>query len=760
MNFYSLDEENLPDLCVEVENASSLKTPLTGNRVVDIGYFIEQVRKLYVHDSSCTMGKMVFDNEIRKGLVSNITFRCNVCNLQLQLKTQNCDNDINRSLVWGISSVGGGYSQADELFSLLNVPIMSKKTYKKEEGSLHSHWEELLMKQMRQNAMEEKQLAIAEDRVEQGIPYITVIVDGGWAKRSYGHSYTSLAGVACIIGQQTKKLLYIGIKNKFCYICATGGSEHKCYRNYAGSSTGMEQTIIVEGFNKSEEEYGIRYKYVVGDGDSSVYTRILENVSYGRYVIKLECANHVTRAFTSNLHKITKNTSFDCAARNIVRLRISGFSALIRTIVARTRDIHNLRTDLKNSTKHIFGDHQFCRREVCKKETVLSENVVPLLESANIFTEIVKITDNVVRKADRLNQNVTTNLAERYMSIISKFTGGKRTNLIQRGQYKTRCIGAGLSFNSGISFHTMSTKGHKHFLTTFCSRRLKRKMYKKKTPRKSKTPKQQVDMDYGENAAQPDLQGEDLILAQEKVMSELNSVNIAELEKKTIGQRENIHWHQARRNRLTASSFGKICLRRSSTPSHNLLKELFYKNLDLKTKPIQYGIENEKNAIEKFQNLLKIEVTDCGLFVCEDYRYLGASPDGLTDENGIVEVKCLYSIKGTTIHEALQDNRKLCVQCDESGELFLKQNHHYYFQIQGQLNICNKQHCYLILYTDVGIDIIKVARDRDFWLNSMLPKLIKFWEECALPELSDPRIPRGLRTRDNIVAPRKRINAN
>ncbi|KAK4879661.1 hypothetical protein RN001_007807 [Aquatica leii] len=79
---------------------------------------------------------------------------------------------------------------------------------------------------MHANAMEEKKLALEEARTEQGLPYITVIVDGGWTKRSYEHSYSSLAGVACIIGQKTKKLLYIGIKNKFCYVCATTKREH------------------------------------------------------------------------------------------------------------------------------------------------------------------------------------------------------------------------------------------------------------------------------------------------------------------------------------------------------------------------------------------------------------------------------------------------------------------------------------------------------------------------------------------------------
>lgn len=138
-------------------------------------------------------------------------------------------------------------------------------------------------------------------------------MDGGWAKRSYGHRYSSTSGVACIIGEKTKKLLFIGVKNKFCYGCSVNCSKekHVCYLNYKGTSSGMEQEIIVEGFNTSEKDYGLRYKYMIGDGDSSVYSKVIQKVSYGRRVQKLECANHITRAFTSNLHKIASNTQYN-----------------------------------------------------------------------------------------------------------------------------------------------------------------------------------------------------------------------------------------------------------------------------------------------------------------------------------------------------------------------------------------------------------------------------------------------------------------
>jgi len=65
----------------------------------------------------------------------------------------------------------------------------------------------------------EKQLALERNETINGIPYITVVADGSWMKRSYGTNYDSLLGVGAIIGARTKKVLYVGVRNKYCTIC-------------------------------------------------------------------------------------------------------------------------------------------------------------------------------------------------------------------------------------------------------------------------------------------------------------------------------------------------------------------------------------------------------------------------------------------------------------------------------------------------------------------------------------------------------------
>lgn len=49
---------------------------------------------------------------------------------------------------------------------------------------------------MKEAGREERELAIHNGDIDDdGVPFITVTVDGAWAKRSYGHNYNSLSGV-------------------------------------------------------------------------------------------------------------------------------------------------------------------------------------------------------------------------------------------------------------------------------------------------------------------------------------------------------------------------------------------------------------------------------------------------------------------------------------------------------------------------------------------------------------------------------------
>ncbi len=108
---------------------------------------------------------------------------------------------------------------------------------------------------MAEAGREKRQLAMERGEYHEGVPAITVVVDGGWSKRSHKHSYNANSGVGIILGHATGKLLYLGVRNKYCLACAQGISrdKHRCFLNWSASSSGMETDILLEGFWRLSE---------------------------------------------------------------------------------------------------------------------------------------------------------------------------------------------------------------------------------------------------------------------------------------------------------------------------------------------------------------------------------------------------------------------------------------------------------------------------------------------------------------------------
>ncbi|KAK9746457.1 hypothetical protein QE152_g6108 [Popillia japonica] len=122
----------------------------------------------------------------------------------------------------------------------------------------------------------------AGDVDERGRGVISVFVDGAWCKRSYKTNYNASSGVAAIIGQRTKRVLFVGVKNKYCCLCDRNtnvNKTHVCYKNWTKSSAAMESAIIIEGFKKSIEMHSLIYGRIIGDGDSSVIINRIKDIS-------------------------------------------------------------------------------------------------------------------------------------------------------------------------------------------------------------------------------------------------------------------------------------------------------------------------------------------------------------------------------------------------------------------------------------------------------------------------------------------------
>jgi hypothetical protein len=646
-----------------------------------------------------------------------------------------------------------------------------------------------------------------------------------------------LGGVAVIVGEKTKKILHIGIRNKFCYICTRAGNigcaprEHECFKNWEESSQAMEADIILEGFRKADN-YGVRYMNIIGDGDSSVYARIQQEIPvWGCYVTKKECANHVCKCLRTNLEKLVeKNPSYKGKGNLTERVRVRIVSAVrcairMRSGMANKSEAAKLLSkDINNCVYHIFGKHNNCSSDFCKAKntTNLPENAAEedpaedidiLLQQQKFWTEgssiteqeesrsdlfmkdtdltseiikdVQKILNRVSEKSNRLIGNYTSNLCESWMHIRSKFDGGKVFNHCNRFSWNTRCYAGALRTNFGpewvpTTWETKTNSKAGQICESFYERKrkqiqvnnnskakpdIKMKRWSKKSALLKQSKSCQARKSYGPEALDitPDLTETELEKSKEVFLTQeinISEQKIDQIEERTREQSKSTAWKLERKKRLTSSLFGHVIKRNPSLKVAPLVKSILYSNFrgNLYTK---IGIQNEQKCIEDYikskPNIASVEKV--GLCISKEYKFLAASPDGRVHckngEIGFIEVKNLLYNRHLNLTEAANLKiQNFCLKITDSGKLTLKQEHNYYYQCQGILNVTGHDWIDFVVRTENPYDlhIERINRDKTFF-KKWIPKLKAFYMHAMLPELSAPRFGKipGIRNNDKWV---------
>ena len=192
----------------------------------------------------------------------------------------------------------------------------------------------------------------------------------------------------------------------------------------------------------------------------------------------------------------------------------------------------------------------------------------------------------------------------------------------------------------------------------------------------------------------------------------------------TVGQRDNPAWHLARRGRLTASNFGSVLRAKRVTPS--LLKRLLGEYDLSRVKAIQWGVNNEAEAVKAFTNLTGETVKETGIWL-DGSGILDASPDGIVAGDSVLEVKCPYAERNMTIEEAVNTSPNFCLKKTESGQYALKEEHVYWHQVQGEIHFSHRMFCYFVVWTCKDVVVLKISKD-ELWSEN-ISKLTQFYFE-------------------------------
>lgn len=546
----------------------------------------------------------------------------------------------------------------------------------------------------------------------------------------------------------------------------------------------MESDIIAEGFRQSEEMYGARYARLIADGDSSVYNNLLATRPYPNLTVeKIECKNHLLRNYCNKLRSIAADTTKYTGPDGTVistktqRKRVEGSIMRLRSAVSKAvayRKTHGeedktriteLRKDLLNGPSHVFGEHGKCneRNYFCEGPKNNETNLVPLLKKMGLYYKIMTAVGTLVDNARSLIVDVSSNYAEHFNSIVAKFIGGKRTNFAKKRSYQARCAAAVVSHNSGTPHYKL------HKAMYECSPGKYSKSYEirrknkiiKRAQLRSETPKcrrrllvgntNKSDPHYGENAQRPDLGEDEYKMKTEEFLNSLKKTEeeVKIIEANTRLQQESTLWREERRRLLTASNFAQVCKRLPHTSCDKLVTRLLYSN-EIDVHSLRYGRENEAVAIQELR-AAGMDISECGLFIDMELPYLAATPDGLLGEDAIVEIKCPSAAGNLTPDEAIAQKKGVFSNFwreNKNKILEVNRSHAYFYQVQGQLHITKKNYCMFVVWTPKGVKTQRIDKDEEFWKTKMEEKLTRFYKDCLLPEIIDPRKPRNMPIRN------------
>ncbi|XP_060855780.1 uncharacterized protein LOC132950906 [Metopolophium dirhodum] len=716
---------------------------------------------------------MEYQKETFVGFQSILTFKCKVCNIKSKLYTENPKTvqvPINKATVHGCQAIGIGHTQLSELFSFLEIPSLSISGYTKVQENVADIVHATAWDEIKKAGEEEKKMALECGDIDvDGTPVITVVADGQWSKRSYRTKYDALSGAATIIGFKSKKVLFVGIRNKYCCICQKSKNskkvapDHQCFLNWKKSSTSMEADGVVEGFMKSEEMHGLKYNCLIGDGDSSVTKRLNEIQPYGPnfHIRKIECRNHLMRNYATKLTVIARNTKYPLRVRkyilsNILRFRGDITKAVIhwRNIIGVTKleKIKGIQRDVANAPYHRLGQHLKCDSYFCNGSKNNDLNLVPEAESSGMMNEIKNYVSRLVLNSESLLENKNNNMCEQFNSLINKHIAGKRLNFSSKRSYNTRVEAAVVSFNSKQYLRKIHKKISncspgkfgKRFIKNYERIRTNTLKRRQLFPEARKTKiicTDGPDADYG--LAEPltnQYSPQDFEKKKKEFLTSLENADIKKIEDDTRNQSESEKWYYERKKRITASRFGQVCKMRSSTSCKNTVYNILYAG-NVQSKYLQYGRDTEPIARKKAECIIGEKIQICGLIVDPDEPYLAASPDGLIGKTAIIEIKCPYIAKDTSSAiDAI--NKKLLPYCNIVDNCTkLKKDNIYYYQVMGQLHITRRKLCYFVIYTSNWITVEKIYYEPEFWTSNMAEKLKMFYMDCMLPEIIQPLYP-------------------
>lgn len=184
-------------------------------------------------------------------------------------------------------------------------------------------------------------------------------------------------------------------------------------------------------------------------------------------------------------------------------------------------------------------------------------------------------------------------------------------------------------------------------------------------------------------------------------------------------------WHEARKSKITGSVSGAILgLNPYMTPEavmRRLVRDFHGQESEFTGNiATEYGQNHEPLALIDYINKTGNAVDEVGFFVHPVYDWLGASPDGIVNDDTVLEIKCPFSLR----NELLPQFKSI------------ESQPHYYAQLQLEMACTGKKQAHFYQWNQY-IDSLEIVPFNQQWFNDNLPKLKAFYDEF-LKQINNP----------------------
>lgn len=174
-------------------------------------------------------------------------------------------------------------------------------------------------------------------------------------------------------------------------------------------------------------------------------------------------------------------------------------------------------------------------------------------------------------------------------------------------------------------------------------------------------------------------------------------------------------WFDARKGRVTGSSVGAILGLNPYSTRDDVMRRMVRDYFNAPNEftgniATDYGSRHEAGAKIEYEMQMNNKVINTGFHTFEGW--LGASPDGFIDDDGLVEIKCPFGLRN-----AIEPSFKTAAE-----------QPHYFAQMQIQMFVTNRKWCDFFQWTPRFTHIEKIDIDPN-WLRDNLPILKEFYNE-------------------------------